>query len=186
MSDKDFMKLLFPEVLVKKIEITEITPCLIDSERVKFLAQADKPLEDILPILYLYIPNTKYSEKLGALSYTHQRHLVTMFSTGKIAMTYVKDRNEAEQLIAEAKNLINRAFIYLKSHGKPNEKLLELKKQTNPMKIYEKLPRTNCKECGEDGCYVFGVKLLSGERDLSQCPHADVSELERMLHPIQI
>jgi len=65
MSDKDFMKLLFPEVLVKKIEITEITPCLADTERVKFLAQTDKPLGDMLPILYLYIPNAKYSEKLG-------------------------------------------------------------------------------------------------------------------------
>ena len=186
MSDKDFMKLLFPEVLVRKIEITEITPCLADAERIKFLAQADKPLGDILPILHLYIPNAKYSEKLGALSYNHQRHLVTMFSTGKIGMTYVKDRNEAEQLVAEAKSLINRAFIYLKSHGKPDEKLFELKKQTNPMRIYEKLPKTNCRECGEDSCYVFGVKLLSSEKGLSQCPHADVSELERTLNPIRI
>ena len=186
MSDKDFMKLLFPEVLVRKIEITEITPCLADAERIKFLAQADKPLGDILPILHLYIPNAKYSEKLGALSYNHQRHLVTIFSTGKIGMTYVKDRNEAEQLIEVAKNLINRAFIYLKTHEKPNSELFESKTKLSPMKIYQKLPQTNCRECGEDSCYVFGVKLLSGEKGLSQCPHADVSELERTLNPIRI
>jgi len=186
MSDKDFMKLLFSEVLVRKIEITEITPCLADAERIKFLAQTDKPLGDILPILYLSIPNAKHSEKLGALNYNHQRHLVTMFSTGKIGMTYVKDRNEAEQLIAEVRDLINRAFIYLKTHGKAAEKLLDLKKQTSPVKIYEKLPKTNCKECGEDSCYVFGVKLLSGEKGLSQCPHAEVRELERMIYPIRI
>lgn len=186
MSGKDFMKLLFPEVLVKKIQITEITPCLIDSERIKFLAQADKPLDNILPVLYLYIPNAKYSEKLGALSYTHQRHLVTIFSTGKIGMTYVKDRNEAEQLVEEAKDLINRAFIHFKTHGSPDPKLLESKKELNPMRIYEKLPKTNCKECGEEGCYVFGVKLLSGEKDLSQCPYVDVGEIEKTLQPIRI
>ena len=186
MSDDDFMKLLFPEVLVKKIKINEVTPCLSEPDRIKFLAQTDKPIGDILPILYLYVPNAKYSEKLGALSYTHQQHLVTMFSTGKIGMTYVKDREEAEQLIAESKNLINKAFIYLKSHGEPDEKLFELKKQANPMKIYEKLPKTNCKECGEEGCYVFGVKLLSQERNLSQCSHIDVKEFEKMLHPIRI
>ena len=186
MSDKDFMKLLFPEVLVKKIEIKEITPCTADPERIKFVAQADKPLGDILSILYLYLPNARYSEKLGALSYTHQRHLVTMFSTGKIGMTYVKDRNEAEKLVEEAKDLINRAFIYLKTHDKPDEKLLELKKQTNPMRIYEKLPKTNCKECGEEGCYVFGVKLLSGEKDLRQCPYVDVEEIEKTLQPVRI
>ena len=83
MSNNDFMRLLFPD-LIKKIEITEITPCLSDPERIKFLAQTDQPLGDILPILYLYIPNAKYAEKLGSLSYTHQQHLVTVFSTGKL------------------------------------------------------------------------------------------------------
>ena len=96
-------------------------------------------------------------------------------------MTYVKDREEAEQLIAEARNLINRAFIYLKSHGKPYEKPFELKEQANPMKIYEKLPKSNCKECGEEGCYVFGVKILSGKRNPSQCSHIDVKEFKKTL-----
>ncbi len=186
MSNDDFMKLLFPEVLVKKIEIYEVTPCLSDPDKIKFLAQTDNPISDILPILYLYIPNAKYSENLGALSYTHQQRLVTMFSTGKIGMTYVKDRQEALQLVEESKNLINKAFIYFKSHGKPDEKLYELKKQATPMKIYEKLPKTNCKECGEEGRYVFGVKLLSGEKDLRQCPHVDVMEFEKTLHTIRI
>jgi len=186
MSDKDFLGLLFPEVLVKKIEIKEITPCTADPERIKFLAQTDKSIGDVLPIIYLSIPNAKYSEKLGALSYTHQQHLITMFSTGRIGMTYVKDRKEAEQLVEEAKSLINRAFLYLKTHGKLNSKLIESKKELSPMKIYEKLPKTNCKECGEDGCYVFGVKLLSGEKQLSQCPYVDLHELEKMLQPIRI
>ncbi|MDH5437926.1 MAG: hypothetical protein OEX76_03385 [Candidatus Bathyarchaeota archaeon] len=185
MSDREFMKLLFPN-LIEKIEISEITPCLSDPERIKFLAQTDKPLGDVLPILYLSIPNAKYSEKLGSLSYTHQQHLITIFSTGKIGMTYVKDRNEAEQLIAEAKDLINRALIYLKKHGKPNPKLLESKKKLSPMEIYKMLPQTNCKECGEDGCYVFGIKLLSGEKNLNQCPYVKTSELEKMLYSIKL
>jgi ArsR family metal-binding transcriptional regulator len=186
MSNKDFMKLLFPEVLVKKIEINEIIPCTADPERIKFLAQTDKPIGELLPVLYLSIPNAKYSERLGALSYIHQRHLITLFSTGKIGMTYVKDRSEAEELIEDARKLLNRAFIHFQTHGKPDSKLMESKKELSPMKIYEKLPKTNCKECGEESCYIFGVKLLLGEKDLSQCSHADTNELERMLNAIKI
>ncbi len=159
---------------------------MADPERIKFLAQTDKALGEVLPILYLYIPSAKYSEKLGVLSYNHQQHLVTFFSTGKIGMTYVRDRNEAEQLVAEAKNLVNRAYTYLKFHGKPDEKLFEHKKQTNPMKIYEKLPKTNCKKCGDDSCYVFGVKLLSGQKGFRECPQANLGELEKTLNPIKI
>jgi len=186
MSDKDFMQFLFPDILVREIAIKEITPCAADPDRIKFLAQADKQLGDILPILYLYIPNAKYSEKLGTLGYNHKRHLITIFSSGRIGMTYVKDRKEAEELIEEAKNLINRAFIYLRSRGTPDTKLFELKKGTNPITVYEKLPKNNCKECGEEGCYAFGVKLLTGEKEAEQCPHVNVNELKRMLSPITI
>jgi ArsR family metal-binding transcriptional regulator len=49
MSDNDFMKLVFPEAFVKKIDIKEITPCTANPERIKFLAQADKSPDDILP-----------------------------------------------------------------------------------------------------------------------------------------
>ena len=103
--------LLFPGGLVEKIEIKEITPCTTDTERIKFIAQADKPLSDILSILYLYMPNANHSESLGMTSYKRNQRLVTVFSTGKIGMTYVKDRHEAEVLVDELKSLINRAII---------------------------------------------------------------------------
>jgi ArsR family metal-binding transcriptional regulator len=193
LKQNDFIELLFPEAFIKKINIKEITPCTADPDRIKFLAQADKPLGDILPVLYLSIPNAKYSEKLEALSYRYKQHLVTMFSTGRIGMTYVKDRNEAEQLVEEAKNLINRAFLHLKTHGKPTPQIINAKKELDPMKIYEKLPKTNCKECGEQGCFVFATKLLNSEKSLQDCPPingekyvANKTQIEKMMHPIRI
>jgi 4Fe-4S ferredoxin len=64
--------------------------------------------------------------------------------------------------------------------------LFELKKGTNPITVYEKLPKNNCKECGEEGCYAFGVKRLTGEKEADQCPNVNVNELKRMLSPITI
>ncbi|MEM3609153.1 MAG: (Fe-S)-binding protein [Candidatus Bathyarchaeia archaeon] len=193
MSDKDFAELLFPEVLVRKIEIKEITPCTADPERIKFLAQADKPLEDVLPILYLAIPNAKYSEKLGALSYRYKQHLVTIFSSGRIGMTYVKDRSEADQLIEEVKSLINRAFLYLKTNGKPSAEQVQARKELTPVKIYELLPKTNCRVCGEQSCFTFAAKLINGEKTLQDCQPLESKEhtakknqIEKMMNPIKL
>ncbi|MBS7655454.1 hypothetical protein KEJ50_03030 [Candidatus Bathyarchaeota archaeon] len=190
---EDFEELLFAGILIRKIEIKEISPCTADPERIKFLAQADKPLEDVLPILYLAIPNAKYSEKLGALTYMHQQHLVTIFANGRIGMTYVKDRNEAEQLVEEAKRLINRAFIYLKTHGKPSQEMIQAKNELTLVKIYELLPKTNCKICGEQSCFAFAAKLLNGEKILQNCPSLDFKEynmckiqIDRMMNPIKL
>jgi ArsR family metal-binding transcriptional regulator len=193
LKQSDFIDLLFPEAFVKKIDIKEITPCTADPDRIKFLAQADKPLGVVLPVLYLSIPNAKYSEKLEALSYRYKQHLVTIFSTGRIGMTYVKDRNEAEQLVEEVKNLINRAFLHLKTHGKPTPELIGAKKELDPMKIYEKLPKTNCRECGEQGCFAFAAKLLNSEKSLLDCPpittekySTSKTQIEKMMRPIRI
>ncbi|MEM2937465.1 MAG: (Fe-S)-binding protein [Candidatus Bathyarchaeia archaeon] len=193
MGRKDFEELLFPEILVRKIEIKEISPCTADTERIKFLAQADKPLEDVLSVLYLAIPNAKYSEKLGALSYNYKQHLITIFASGRIGMTYVKNRSEAEKLVEEARRLINRALVYLKTHGKPSSEMIQAKKELTPVKIYELLPKTNCKICGEQGCFAFAVKLINGEKNLQDCTLLDSREyiankvqLERMMSPIKL
>ena len=37
--------------------------------------------------------------------------------------------------------------------------------------IYNLLPKTNCKECGESSCMAFAVKLLSRERKIEECPY---------------
>lgn len=70
----------------------EITQCLSDLDRIRFLTQAEKPLGDILLTSYIYLPNLKYLERLGASSFMKERHLITMFSNGRIGITYVIGR----------------------------------------------------------------------------------------------
>ncbi|MGD6807511.1 MAG: (Fe-S)-binding protein [Candidatus Bathyarchaeia archaeon] len=36
-------------------------------------------------------------------------------------------------------------------------------------KLYQHLPRTDCKECGEQGCFVFATKLFLGEKLPQDC-----------------
>lgn len=39
------------------------------------------------------------------------------------------------------------------------------------MEAYKLLPKTNCKECGEQSCMSFALKLVSREKTLGDCPH---------------
>ena len=108
-------------------------------------------------------------------------------------MTYVKDRQQAEKLVEEIRTLINRAYIHLKTHGKPVWALAEAKKTLSAMKLYEKLPRTNCQECGEQTCFAFATRLLNNEKLLQDCIPLTTTQkaetrhqLERMLMPIKL
>ena len=42
-------------------------------------------------------------------------------------------------------------------------------KEINPITVYELLPRTNCKECGERNCMAFATKLVSRDLSLERC-----------------
>jgi acetyl-CoA decarbonylase/synthase complex subunit gamma len=43
-------------------------------------------------------------------------------------------------------------------------------KELSPIDVYKLLPRTNCKECGEDNCMAFATKLVNRELTVEQCP----------------
>ncbi len=44
------------------------------------------------------------------------------------------------------------------------------KKTLSPTEIYKHLPKTNCKECGEENCMAFATKLVNRELSLDKCP----------------
>ena len=43
------------------------------------------------------------------------------------------------------------------------------KAHLSPIDVYKLLPRTNCKECGEENCMAFATKLVNREVVLDQC-----------------
>jgi acetyl-CoA decarbonylase/synthase, CODH/ACS complex subunit gamma len=63
-------------------------------------------------------------------------------------------------------------------------------KQLSPIDVYMLLPKTNCKECGEDNCMAFATKVVNREVTVDQCPplltkanEKNYKKLKEMLKP---
>jgi acetyl-CoA decarbonylase/synthase complex subunit gamma len=63
-------------------------------------------------------------------------------------------------------------------------------KELSPIDVYMLLPKTNCKECGEENCMAFSTKLVNREVDVDQCPplltkkyEKNYKQLKEMLKP---
>ncbi|MHA1593447.1 MAG: (Fe-S)-binding protein [Candidatus Baldrarchaeia archaeon] len=192
-SDKSLLSLLIGNKLVRNVKINEILPCISDKERIRVVCQVDRELTDVLPVLYLYIPNATYNERTGALTFMYKQHMITIFKSGKITGTYMRDRKEAEQIMMEVKDLINRAIVYVMTHGPPSKDLIASKKPVSALTVQKHLPGTNCGKCGEKTCYAFAVKVSTGEKDIDECPELKLPEnlekyheLRKLLRPIVI
>lgn len=42
--------------------------------------------------------------------------------------------------------------------------------KVNVIEVLKRLPKTNCKECGEPTCMAFATKLIRKDITLSECP----------------
>jgi acetyl-CoA decarbonylase/synthase complex subunit gamma len=63
-------------------------------------------------------------------------------------------------------------------------------KQLSPIDVYMLLPKTNCKECGQDNCMAFATKVVNREVGVDQCSplltkenQKNYNKLKEMLKP---
>lgn len=52
-------------------------------------------------------------------------------------------------------------------------------KELSPIDVYKLLPKTNCKECGEENCMAFATKLVNRDVPLEKCKPLLTKECER-------
>ncbi|MDW8040130.1 MAG: acetyl-CoA decarbonylase/synthase complex subunit gamma [Nitrososphaerota archaeon] len=52
-------------------------------------------------------------------------------------------------------------------------------RELSPIDVYKLLPRTNCKECGEENCMAFATKLVNREATIEKCKPLLKKEFEK-------
>lgn len=55
----------------------------------------------------------------------------------------------------------------------------------NVFDIYEYLPQTSCKNCGENNCMAFAEKLLQGKKNIGACSALRIAINEENRQEIQ-
>ena len=52
-------------------------------------------------------------------------------------------------------------------------------KELSPIDVYKLLPKTNCKECGEENCMAFATKVVNREVPIDKCPPLLTKQYEK-------
>ena len=149
---------------LNEIKIISVFPCIAIAGRIRFTAELDTDISEIMPYL-----NTVIEEAI----YNHDGHNITLkkedrcigihgreFSGGKII-----DLKDAEILINWFRDLVNDTYKK-KDSIKPD---FTRRKRLTALDVYKLLPRTNCKKCGELTCIAFAAKMASEEKNIMVC-----------------
>jgi len=189
-SDKSsfISDLLFKGILLENttIEVLDISSCIADTSRIKYMAKIQRNLEDILPVLFLSTSNSKLTKKPLILSFTVQQHNFMLGQNGDLAVTYVKDEEEIDYINFKIIELINKGIKFSLSNRLKLEGLVEKKKKLTPMTVYDLFPKTNCRECGEDSCFNYAAKIMVGKAGYSMCPYLGGATIKSVVTPIDL
>jgi ArsR family metal-binding transcriptional regulator len=142
-------------------------------------AHLDQAVGEALPYLNTVLGGFEYLRDPPSVTFKAQGKLITVHSR-KIAVNALKDAAEARKIVEWLKREINDAWqnrerIVPSFEGAPRPQVFE---------ILKRLPRTNCRACGEPTCMVFAARLAEGAKGITACPPLDNrqrQELERYL-----
>jgi ArsR family metal-binding transcriptional regulator len=120
----------------------------------------------VLPLLNAILPNVvSYHPFSGVMTMRRQPGLITLYPD-KVMITQVAHVDEGLMLLAAVRDLLNQTWarrdeIQPKAEGR---------RVPRPLDVYELLPRTNCRACGEATCMAFAFGLLESRHRPEECP----------------
>ena len=146
------------------IGLIKTQPCLAEPGKIIITGKPSHPLNDMLPYLATLPSVIAWNPEACALTFRRQPGFMTLYSE-KVYITQVNDVAEGLELLAALTDAIN--AVWEKRHELVA--LTTRKRAPRHLDVWELLPRSNCKQCGEATCMAFAVGLLQQNRELSEC-----------------
>ena len=146
------------------IALAKTLPCLAEPGRIIVIGKPNRALGEVIPYLATLPGVIAYNPETRTLTFRRPHGFMTLYPD-KVYITQVVDTAEGLQLFETLKEAVNAVW----------EKRAELvavaarKRAPRHLDIWELLPRTNCKQCGEASCLAFAVAVLQHNRLLNEC-----------------
>lgn len=139
--------------------------CMPGAISVQCIAHLAQDISAALPYLNTVLGGFEYVEHPPAVTFKVHGKLIAVHGR-KIAANALKDEEEARKVIEWLKREINNAWenrdrIPPSTKGAPRPNIIE---------ILKRLPKTNCRDCGEPTCMVFATRLAEGGKVVDDCP----------------
>lgn len=154
----------FAEDLLGRVAIVLLAPCVADSDRLRLIAHLGGDVAEALPYLNAELPQGSYVGALPVLTFMDGHRVVSVFRH-RIAVAKADDIVDAWATLEQVRGLVNDVWER-RAQITPS---FELRQRPSALEIYRRLPRTNCKECGQPTCLTFAWAVWRGDLDLREC-----------------
>lgn len=142
--------------------------CNPSFESVHCIAHLAEDIREVLPYLNTVLGGFGYTKEPPSLTLRIHGRLITLHPK-EIAINALEDEQQAEKILQWLKKEINQTW----ERRSEIEPTTEVATRPQLFEILKRLPRTNCKECGQPTCMVFAALLVDGIKGPEDCMQLD-------------
>ena len=147
------------------IALTRTYPCLAEPGKIIVDGKPARSLAEVIPYLATLPGIIAYNPDAPTLTFRRQPGFMTLYAN-RVTVTQVRHVEEGLALLAALVEAINTTW----EHRHELTAVTRPRRRPRPLDVYDLLPQTNCKQCGEATCMAFAFGLIQENRTLSQCP----------------
>jgi ArsR family metal-binding transcriptional regulator len=150
---------------LESISLEKTLPCLAEPGKIIVVGTPSRDLARVIPYLAT-LPNTvAYNPQPASLTLRRRPGLITV-QPDQVSITQVTDVTEGMQLLTSLAEAINATW----EHRAELTAVTSRRQAPKPLDVWEFLPQTNCRRCGELTCMAFAFGLLQQRCRLRDCP----------------
>jgi ArsR family metal-binding transcriptional regulator len=142
--------------------------CNPSFESVHCIAHLEEDIGEVLPYLNTVLGGFSYTEDPPSLTLRIHGRLITLHPR-EIAINALEDEAQAEKILQWLMKEINATW----ERRHEIEPSTEVPPRPQVFEILKRLPKTNCKECGQPTCMVFATLVAEGIKGPEDCPGLD-------------
>ncbi len=154
----------FAEDIFGRAAIMVLAPCMADPSRIRLIAHLSGDLAPAMPYLNAEMRQGSFNAEAAIFTFMEGYRMVSLYGR-RIALAKADELVDAWRSLEAIRCRVNDVW----ARRAQIEPSYEKRAKPPALEIYFRLPRTNCRQCGQKTCMAFAMCLWSGQARLSQC-----------------
>ena len=144
--------------------VVVLAPCVADSTKIRLIAHTSRDMSQAFPYMNAEMREASYNAKGPTFTFMDGYRMISMYPQ-RIAVAKADEIVDGWRTLEMIRCRVNGAW----ARRAQIEPCYEMREKPPALEIFKRLPKTNCRACGEATCLAFAVRVWMGELPASKC-----------------
>jgi ArsR family metal-binding transcriptional regulator len=154
----------FDEDVFGRASVMVLAPCMADETRIRIIAHISGDLTNVFPYMNAEMHEACYNKDGPTFTFRDGTRMVSLYPR-RIAVAKADEIVDAWRVLESVRLKANKTW----KRRAEIEPSFEMREKPPALEILKRLPRTNCRACGERTCLAFAVRVRAGEMPVRLC-----------------